>query len=562
MSKSCPSCGAEAQQGARYCRKCGGPLRITAGNNNGSDIVSPQAATVPLTDDGRATDGLAPDDPHRIAPETARVNRAELDAILRAQRPAGHADNHHETTLMQSARDVAGDAQRDGGDDSHDTSELERTIPAADGFGFETVPALNTADEELTISVPRVARPFDGRESPVRVESLSSVAPPMHATEALTPPSPPQVSPAAPPAMQSRRNRWPLIVGACAALLVLCAGVWLSLSYLRRPAPTEVSTVLPTAPPDAKQLFDEKLAQAETLLASGDMDGAIARLREANELDPANTSAHRRLAEILMDGGARREAIAEFRAVVQNSPNDFTAWRALASAQFAEGLHRDAAESYRRLVALTGDETADPQDLLSYADAMRLSGRTEEAHALYRRLASLATPETAETAELARRRIAELVQPSPTPTATPRPGEVAATNNEQGQESNAVSPASAPPPTQQAQPVQPPAPAPTQAARPADPPPADRYRRGVELWPSNRAAAVTEFLAAARSGSADANYYLGLNLVEGKDMRNLKRAEVVAALQYFQIAQRGQFAAQSRRYAQQLEKEFDRLRKQ
>src|ERR1044072_3392937 len=80
------------------------------------------------------------------------------------------------------------------------------------------------------------------------------------------------------------------------------------------------------------------------------MEGALSRLREANELDPGNTRAHRRLGELLLSKGAAREAIEEFRAVTRNAPYDFNAWRVLAAAQFGEGLYNDAVESYRRVV--------------------------------------------------------------------------------------------------------------------------------------------------------------------------------------------------------------------
>ena len=76
-------------------------------------------------------------------------------------------------------------------------------------------------------------------------------------------------------------------------------------------------------------------------------------------------------------------------------------------------------------------------------------------------------------------------------------------------------------------------------------------------------AALGEFRAAAAGGNPDAHYYLGLSYVEGKSLHTLKRAEVVAALQHFQAAQRGgEHAAEARRYAQELEKEFDRRRNQ
>ena len=125
----------------------------------------------------------------------------------------------------------------------------------------------------------------------------------------------------------------------------------------------------PTAPVtgDAQQQFELKLQDAEALLAAGDMEGALNRLREANALDPGNTRAHRRLGELLLSTGARLEAIEAFRALARNAPYDFGAWRLLASAQFAEGLYDDAVESYRRVLNLNAPGGAPTQRLLSLA---------------------------------------------------------------------------------------------------------------------------------------------------------------------------------------------------
>ena len=112
--------------------------------------------------------------------------------------------------------------------------------------------------------------------------------------------------------------------------------------------------------------------------------------------------------------------------------------------------------------------------------------------------------------------------------------------------------------------VAPPQPSPTLA--PVKPPPqptpatlsaSEHYRRGVELWNSNRQAAVTEFRAAAQS-NPDAYYYLGLSIAEGRDPRSLMRAELVAALEYFQRAQAGPHRAEATKYVDRLGKEFDR----
>src|SRR5436309_44849 len=83
---------------------------------------------------------------------------------------------------------------------------------------------------------------------------------------------------------------------------------------------------------------------------------------------------------------------------------------------------------------------------------------------------------------------------------------------------------------------------------PVDASPRDHYERGVQLWHTNRAAALVELGAASQHGNADADYYLGLNLAEGREPRALKRGELVAALGYFQSARRGHFSADARRY--------------
>ncbi|HEX5708866.1 MAG TPA: tetratricopeptide repeat protein, partial [Pyrinomonadaceae bacterium] len=347
----------------------------------------------------------------------------------------------------------------------------------------------------------------------------------------------------------------PIVIAVCAVLLVVgVLGAWLALRFAGRFGTGGESSVPAEAPSsDARAQAVEKLTEAESLLAAGDLSGAIERLREAVRLDPTNARAHRRLGDVLLETGDRRGGIEELRAATQYEPNDFTTWRALAAAQLAEGLPADAVESYRRLLELTGE--SDPTDQLAFADSLRLAGRADEARAVYQRLSTNA-PE--EVAAAARQHLAELGSTQPTPTPQPtrevRPGE---------EQPEIASTANANTATVATQPT--PLPAPTAAATPPPPAassPAERYQRGRELWGANRGAAMTEFLAAARGGVTDANYYLGLNLVEGKDMSSLKRAEIVAALGYFQRAQSGSFGAQSRRYVQQLEREFDRIRNQ
>lgn len=90
---------------------------------------------------------------------------------------------------------------------------------------------------------------------------------------------------------------------------------------------------------------------------------------------------------------------------------------------------------------------------------------------------------------------------------------------------------------------------------------AEHFTRGEQLWSSSRQQAVAEFLAAADKGSADAYYYLGLAMLQGRDLSSLQRGDLETALQYFKEARRGsRFRAEARRYEDQLGREFDRRR--
>ena len=547
MQKSCPSCGADIFPGARFCRRCGGPLREDAGTAD----VSPRAATVPLQEaEGRATDALVPEQHGRPSADTSRVSLSEMERLLRSQQGPALNASDPEPSRPQSQHAAHSAVTRP---DSPLDEELTITVPRSAPDTRDTSPPAGfdaTSDLEATHDF-EATRPAGGAHD----EDLTLIAadrqPPQAAvTRAAEPP------PAA-------RRRWPAVLGVLACVVALAGlATFVAVKLFRRPALTDLPTQGPTAPPPAPEAagaFEEKMAEAEALLAQGNMEAAVARLREANAIDPANSRAHRRLAELLLASGARREAIDELRAAARNAPEDFTVWRQLASAQFGEGLYREAADSYRRLLALVGD-AADPNDLLSYADSLRLSGRAEEARAVYQKLRNAAPPDVA---VLARLWLEEMAQAQATPTPTPhdaaqpgqqREGETASLNPPDAQASPQASP------TPPARPQQQPTPQ-TPAAREQAATPDEHYRRGQGLWSSNRPAALEEFRAAAAGGAYDAHYYLGLSYVEGRNLHALKRAEVVAALQHFQLAQRGrQYVSESRRYQQQLEKEFDRLR--
>jgi tetratricopeptide (TPR) repeat protein len=568
MQKSCPSCGAEVIPGARFCRRCGAPMHAAGGDGTGD--VSPQAATVPLNaeQEARTTDGLAPGEKTASA-DTSRVTRVEMERLLRT-------DQDGDEWKIPDLNATVASLNRDtlARDPEATLVNASTTRPDA--------PASADLEEELTVTVPRPARPLDTRETTTDFASTqaapsttlqrvtrdtpgfeSSVATTSHET---APPAP-QPHDGHPPNAQQpprsqavaarARRKWPVVVAVCVVVLIvaIAAAAWLAFRFLRKPALAELPTQSPTATaaPDVQQQLDEKIAQAEALLAQGNMDEAVARLREANALDPSNTRAHRRLGELLLASGARRDAIEEFRAVTRNAPEDFTAWRELATAQFAEGLYRDAADSYRHLVALVGEQSAEGGDLLSYADALRLSGRTDEARTIYQRLVASSSEDVAGPA---RQRLAELAQAAQ----AQHPGEQAEQQTtREGETASLTQPNTQPTPA--ATPT--PAPKPTATPPPAASSPSEHYQRGVELWSSNRAAAFQEFQSAANGGNADANYYLGLYYVEGKDIHGLSRAALLAALRHFQLAQRGggSHASEARRYEQQLDREFDRLRR-
>ena len=518
MTRICPSCGTPTQPEARFCRKCGSSVR-DAGGDGTSDLVSPQAATIPLREQARTTDGLAADDSRRAAPETTRVGRAELDSILQG-------------------------AEREHGTDPNALDEEDF---------MKTRPAINREyDEEETVIA---VRPFSEGATPRPVQRVPTTGPLANASEpAFVPPQEAQT-----PAPSLRKgNTWAIIIAVCASFLLVAAlGTWLAVKYLRGPA-EEASAAGPAAPvpEDQRRLAEQKVSEAERMRASGDTGGALAALREAVQLDPHNARAHRRFGDLLWETGARREAIDELRKATVIEPNDFTHWRALASAQLADGLAPDAAASYRRLLDITGG--SDPNDQLSYAHALRLSGRTDEARAIYERLS---TSQVAEVAASARQHLAELASATQAPTPDEAgdtregEGETADSTTQPGDASASATPESSSPPQ--------PAPQPTpQAEQSAQLSPDERYRRGVDQWTTNRATALADLRAAAVGGHTDAHYYVGLSYVEGKDLRSLSRSDLLAALRNFQVAQRGSHAAQSRRYVQQLEKEYDRIRSQ
>ncbi|HEX8069123.1 MAG TPA: tetratricopeptide repeat protein [Pyrinomonadaceae bacterium] len=519
MTKACPGCGATAPAEARFCRHCGTALRATASTGpGGGETISPLANTVPLPASNVTTSELdAPDELTRAAPrhDPHLSDGSEITiSVVRAEPPPDDAQPRAHETDPSARVSSAGLARA--------AHAAHAAAPHAD---FSSDPRAASAAAAPDGASPQAAQ-------------TGSPAQPFN----------PAVAAQARAAVTRRRGAWVLLSLLLGGLLLLCVGVagaWYLVRQRRAPVVTTDANVPPPVSADARQQAQAKLAEAQSLITAGQPVEATARLREAVALDPANAEAHRQLAQLLLESGARQTAIEELRAVTRLDPNDRDAWRQLAEAQAAEGQSAAAADSYAALLKVAPEAAADDRLQLAYAEALRRAGRAEEARALYRRLA---TSPLADVARASRQRLAE-----------PNAPHDANANTQLANANTNANAAASPAPANQLPTPSAPAPAPPTAAPPARTP-AEHYERGVTLWPTDRAAALSEFRVAAAAGNPDAYYYLGLNFAEGRDPRTLGRAELVAALDYFQRARAGRFAAQARRYEEQLGQEFDRRR--
>lgn len=505
----CPNCGTPAGTEARFCRTCGASLKNVGAEEN---YASPLASTIPLTDFGRTTDHIAAADPQGRAPETARVQTGEIKELLEVER---RNDGQEKTSSTHEPFDPEATLVRDPSAVAAVPATSALSTPDQRGALVnyaETIPSVGVQN------APASASPYERDGQPSQTTRPNVVA--------------------RQEAVKSRGGRWWqwAIVGA--SLLVAAIAIFLVARSLNRPAPSNSNSV--QVEEEARPMtISERLTEGERLLAAGEVEAAIKGLREAVALDPANSEARRLLGDALLQNGKRAEAIEEYRQAALNDPQNKAVWAKLASAQFAEGLYAEAAESYERLAALAGDTGLGEEVQLQRADALRLAGRNAEAKAIYTRLTASSSTGISENA---RARLVELSarEARPSPTAT----------TEQARNGETVAPQSPAAPT----------PATTAPSPPPPPPPAnnDPFARGEALWRQNRAAAVAEFRRAAAAGNADAYYYLGLNIAEGRDPKTLPRAELLAALQYFQNARArsNRFRAQAREYELRLDAEY------
>ncbi|MFN2597441.1 MAG: tetratricopeptide repeat protein [Pyrinomonadaceae bacterium] len=589
MTKTCPACGFVSNAEARFCRMCGAMLP-RASNDLGEGEVSPSASTVPLSLPRPGTDALSPHDtgaPNR-AP-TDSIRRAEFEDFLRSV--AEDADAAQDDSGAPGERPLTirvrpldnGRPATDADSDARSSSTLaaERAAPPA-APDAPTVSPPSADETSAPLSSPLAASSSNAASSPgvaatpvvsasANAAASANIAPPADAA-ANAEVAAARPSPTARPARTTEARALRLWAGAAVFAVVaalVAAGVFGTWYFVkrRREARASSSVASASASADARQAAQAKLAEADQLLASGRTSEAVARLREAAALDPANAEPHRRLARLLVEEGARRTAIEELLAVVRIDASDAAAWRSLAEAQASEGLYADAAESYHALFGVSTDAERDDRLQLAYADALRLAGRATEAQSLYKRLA---TSHDAEIARASRKQLATAGEAAKNANANANnanAARVAATNSTVNTTATNATPARAGTESSRANAAEnsrADAGRASAASRPSPLPasasPGEHYGRGVELWRANRSAALAEFATAAQGGNPDASYYLGLNLAEGRDPRTLKRAELVAALTYFQRARRSHFASDARRYEDSLGREYDRRR--
>ena len=132
----------------------------------------------------------------------------------------------------------------------------------------------------------------------------------------------------------------------------------------------------------ARQAFDAGVRAAPSdavarhnfgvfLREQGEIDAALAQLREALKLDPALAAAHEALVGALLDGGHNDEALRHGQAFGQSNPDTSAALAMQASAQFALGRMEDAVDLYARAVAAPGP---DASTFLGYGNALLAAG--------------------------------------------------------------------------------------------------------------------------------------------------------------------------------------------
>lgn len=126
--------------------------------------------------------------------------------------------------------------------------------------------------------------------------------------------------------------------------------------YIEKPIDTRrLHRMLRELSPDDARDHEGVLADALGRYHSGDIDGAIAKLRGALVSDPSSPKLHFMLANMLQRASRWSEAVDEYEAVVELQPQYFPALTRLAYLYFRQGLHARAVETWRRALPVCED---------------------------------------------------------------------------------------------------------------------------------------------------------------------------------------------------------------
>lgn len=399
------------------------------------------------------------------------------------------------------------------------TSEARPTTSIAEEAGRTETSRVKQVEIEEMLRRVRAEHDFEAKEP---APTTAASAPAVQTSMLPAQDKPASALQSQTPARARKGNAWPLLILGLFSI-ALFAGLVYFLAH-RSSTATGVSNANANGEGASTDAF---LSEAKASLSSGDVSGAITKLREAVRRDPQNAQAHFLLGQALERNNQRLEAIEQYRAATGIDAKDAASWRALASAQFAEGIYSDAIESYRGFIGVSGEDSLDDNARLEYANALRLSGHTDEARALYQKLAA---SDSQDLANIARKHLSELgaaQSPQPTPTRDVRQQNL---NQNRAIETNS-NVAATPQPT----PAAPPTPQPTVPPTPQPTP------------------------NAPSKSDADSYFAQAAAIVSGRDIKKIPDAELIRALEFFQrAAQGGTHRAEAQREANRLGAEFDR----
>lgn len=126
--------------------------------------------------------------------------------------------------------------------------------------------------------------------------------------------------------------------------------------YIEKPMDTRrLHRMLRDLSPEERADHEAVLADAISRYHSGDIDGAIQRLRGALVADPSSPKLHFMLANMLQRASRWAEAVDEYEATVELQPHYFPALTRLAYLYFRQGLSARAVETWRRALPVCED---------------------------------------------------------------------------------------------------------------------------------------------------------------------------------------------------------------